>query len=352
MPKGPNQKLKLLYLMKIFLEKTDENHGLTMSELIAALESYGVSSERKSIYSDIESLRQYGMDIIGEQRDKSYCYYVGSREFELAELKLLVDSVQAAKFITAKKSGELIKKIESLASKYEAGQLHRQVYVAERVKTINENIYYNVDILHTAIATNVKITFQYFQWDVNKKMVLKREGARYEVSPWALSWDDDNYYLIAFDSREGKSKHFRVDKMLNIELSEGKREGKEQFAGFDIAHYNRKVFGMFGGEEETVKLECSNDLAGVIIDRFGKAVTLQKKNEKYFTVKVKVAVSRQFLSWVMALGEGVRILSPESVVERIREEIRRLANQYMKKEEKRQEITDDATIHECPDSYE
>ncbi|MBQ9991533.1 MAG: WYL domain-containing protein [Lachnospiraceae bacterium] len=332
MPKEPNQKLKLLYLMKILLEKTDENHGLTMSELLLSLEAYGISSERKSIYSDIESLRQYGMDIIGEKQDKSYRYYVGKREFELAELKLLVDSVQAAKFITAKKSGELIKKIENLTSKHEAGKLHRQVYVAERIKTINENIYYNVDVLHTAIATNVKITFQYFQWNVQKEMVLKRCGERYAVSPWALSWDDDNYYLIAFDHREDKIKHFRVDKMLNIELSAEQREGRESFGGFDIAQYNRKMFGMFGGEEEMVTLECVNELAGVIIDRFGKEITLHKKGSTHFTIKVKVAVSRQFLSWVMALGEGIRILSPDSVVEGIREEIKRLAKQYERRE--------------------
>lgn len=328
MPKGANQKLKILYLMKILLEKTDENHGLTMSELISSLAAYGVSAERKSIYDDIESLRQYGMDIVAMQQDKAYYYYVGKREFELAELKLLVDSIQAAKFITAKKSAELIKKIEGLVGKHEAGLLHRQVYMSGRVKTINENIYYNVDILHNAIAKKVKITFQYFQWNVNKEMILRRNGSVYEVSPWALSWDDDNYYLIAFDGREDRIKHFRVDKMLHIELSDEKREGKGEFAQFDIVLYHRKMFSMFAGEEETVKLECANELAGVIIDRFGKDVSLHKKDDTHFTVNVKVAVSRKFFSWVMALGEGVQVLSPQGVVEQIKEEIRRLAEQY------------------------
>ena len=328
MAKGVNQKLKLLYLMKILLEKTDENHGITMAEILSMLELYDISAERKSVYNDIENLRQYGMDIIGEHRSKGFSYYVGTRQFELAELKLLVDSVQAAKFITAKKSHELIKKIEGLASKYEASQLQRQVYVTERIKTVNESIYYNVDILHAAIEANSKITFQYFQWNVDKEMELRRNGALYEVSPWALSWDDENYYLIAFDSEEDKIKHFRVDKMLRIEMTDEMREGKDSFKEFDIAVYSRKLFGMFDGEEQMVKIECENYLAGVMIDRFGKDVPMVKKDEKHFTVTVKVAVSRQFLTWVMALGEGAKIVGPDAVVEQIKEEIERLYRQY------------------------
>ena len=328
MAKGVNQKLKLLYLMKILLEKTDENHGITMAEILSMLEVYDISAERKSVYNDIENLRQYGMDIIGEHRSKGFSYYVGTRQFELAELKLLVDSVQAAKFITAKKSHELIKKIEGLASKYEASQLQRQVYVTERIKTVNESIYYNVDILHAAIEANSNITFQYFQWNVDKEMELRRNGALYEVSPWALSWDDENYYLIAFDSEEDKIKHFRVDKMLRIEMTDEMREGKDSFKEFDIAVYSRKLFGMFDGEEQMVKIECENYLAGVMIDRFGKDVPMVKKDEKHFTVTVKVAVSRQFLAWVMALGEGAKIVGPDTVVEQIKEEIERLYRQY------------------------
>ena len=167
----------------------------------------------------MENLRTFGIDIIGEKENKTYYYHIGNRQFELAELKLLVDSVQAAKFLTAKKSRELIKKIEGLASKYEASKLQRQVYTAERIKTANENIYYNVDQIHMAIGSNVQITFQYFNWDVNKRQVLRKDGALYRVSPWALSWDDENYYLVAFDSEEDKIKHFRVDKMLHIELA-------------------------------------------------------------------------------------------------------------------------------------
>ncbi|MCI9200018.1 MAG: WYL domain-containing protein [Lachnospiraceae bacterium] len=328
MAKGVSQKLKIIYLMKILLEKTDEEHSITMQEIKESLEAYGIGAERKSLYSDIESLRQYGMDIIGRQMDRTYYYSVGNRQFELAELKLLVDSVQAAKFITAKKSNELIKKIESMASKYEASKLHRQVYVAERVKTMNESIYYNVDMIHAAIGANSKITFQYFQWNVDKKMELRRGGSLYEVSPWALSWSDENYYLIAFDSLEDKIKHFRVDKMLHIEMEGSKREGKKCFDEFDMAIYTRKMFGMFGGEEQMVKIECENALAGVMIDRFGKDVAIMKKDGEHFTVIVKVAVSRQFLSWVIALGEGAKIVGPESIVEQMKKEVDRLTKQY------------------------
>ncbi len=328
MSKGNNQKLKIIYLMKILLDRTDETHSITMQEIVSLLEIYGIRAERKSIYNDIENLRLYGMDIIGEKRERTYYYHIGNRQFELAELKLLVDSVQSAKFITAKKSNELIKKIEGMASKYEASQLHRQVYVAGRIKTMNESIYYNVDKIHAAIGGNRKITFQYFQWDVQKKMVLRRDGGLYEVSPWALSWDDENYYLIAFDSREDKIKHFRVDKMIHIEVTSDKREGRYHFRKFDMAAYARKTFGMFRGEEENVKIICINELAGVMIDRFGKDFSLTPVDEEHFAINVGVAVSRQFLAWVIALGEGVQIVEPQSVIDKMNEEIKRLINQY------------------------
>lgn len=328
MAKSSNQKLKLIYLMKILLERTDETHGITMPEIIEALAAYDISAERKSLYSDIENLRLYGLDIIGTQEDRTYFYHIGSRQFELAELKLLVDSVQSAKFITAKKSNELIKKIEGLASKYEASQLHRQVFVSGRVKTMNESIYYNVDRIHTAIAGNSRITFQYFQWNVEKKMELRHDGAVYEVSPWSLSWDDENYYLIAYDGTEGIIKHFRVDKMLHIKSNGKEREGKQAFKSFDMAAYARKMFGMYGGKEECVRIECNNSFAGVMIDRFGKDVSMIRLDDKKFVVNVEVAVSRQFLAWIIGLGEGVTITGPDSVVEMMHAEIDRLVRQY------------------------
>lgn len=210
MAKSANQKLKIMYLMKILLEQTDEEHSISKQDILTTLNQYGIS----------------------------------------AELKLLVDSVQSAKFITAKKSNELIRKIESLASKHEAPKLYRQVYVVNRIKIMNKNIYIYVDVIHTAIAANEQIRFQYFQWNVQKKMELRHNGAYYQVSPWALSWDDENYYLIAYDSAAGKIKHFRVDKMLNIESTKDRREGKEQFKEFDMAIYARKVFGMYGSARQ------------------------------------------------------------------------------------------------------
>ena len=333
MAKSSNQKLKLVYLMKILLEKTDETHSITMSEIIDALQAYGIGAERKSLYDDLETLRVYGMDIIGTQEDRKYYYHVGNRQFELAELKLLVDSVQSAKFITEGKSNELIKKIEGLASQYEASQLHRQVFVNGRVKTMNESIYYNVDRIHTAIGENSRIRFRYFQWNVDKEMELRHNGAVYEVSPWALSWDDENYYLIAYDSIQGIIKHFRVDKMLNIESSGEQREGKQMFKSFNMAAYARKTFGMYGGVEEWVRIKCDNSLAGVMIDRFGKDVSMTRLNEKQFVATVDVAVSRQFMAWVIGLGDGAEIIGPESVVDEMRKEIKRLAGQYGRSEE-------------------
>lgn len=330
MPKSSNQKLKLIYLMKIFLERTDETHSITMPEIIAALASYNISAERKSLYNDIDSLRLYGLDVIGNQENRIYSYRIGNRYFELAELKLLVDSVQSAKFITAKKSNELIKKIEGLASKYEASQLHRQVFVAGRVKTMNESIYYNVDRIHSAITQNIRITFQYFQWNVDKEMELRHNGELYEVSPWSLSWDDENYYLIAYDSAKGIIKHFRVDKMLNIKSIEKEREGKQAFKSFDMAAYARKMFGMYGGKEESVRIECDNSFAGVMIDRFGKDISMIRIDDKRFFINVEVAVSRQFLAWIMGLGEGIKLAGPDNVVEMMRAEIDRLKKQYSK----------------------
>ena len=328
MAKESNQKLKLIYLMKILLENTDDTHSISMPEILEKLSSYGISAERKSIYGDMECLRQYGMDIIGERMERTYYYHVGNRQFELPELKLLVDSVQSAKFITTKKSNELIKKIEGFASKYEASQLQRQVFVAERVKTMNESIYLNVDAIHSAIASNYKIRFQYFQWNVQKKMELRKNGDYYEVSPWTLSWDDENYYLIAFDSEAGIIKHYRVDKMLHIEELADKREGRQHFKEFDMAVYVRKTFAMYGGDEYNVRLECNNSLVGVMIDRFGRDVMILPLDAEHFAINVKVAVSMQFLHWIMALGSGVKLTSPSIVVETIKKEIQRLNEQY------------------------
>lgn len=328
MAKGTNQKMKLMYLMKILLEKTDDEHSLTLAEILQELARYDVTAERKSIYADFESLRLYGMDIISEQRNRTVYYHVGSRDFEIAELKLLVDAVQSSKFITEKKSRELIKKLEGYASQYEAKELHRQVYVQGRIKTMNESIYYNVDKIHQAMGKNVQIKFQYYQWNVEKEMELRHDGAFYQISPWELLWDDENYYLVGYDHKAQQVRHYRVDKMLKIGLTERARDGKELFDKIDRASYSKKRFGMFDGEIQTVKLQCKNHFAGVIIDRFGKKVNLRKVDDEHFTVNVDVAVTGQFIGWVVAMGDGVKIVGPDSAVEQMRKEIERLMEQY------------------------
>lgn len=326
--KGEHQKLKMLILAQLFLSKTDDEHGLTMAEIIENLKMEGVNADRKTLYTDIEELREFGMDIIAEKKGKNFFYHIGSREFELPELKLLVDSVQSAKFITDKKSKELIKKLESLVSIYEGKKLQRQVVIAGRVKTINENIYYNVDQIHEAIGKECQIEFQYFQWNIHKEMTLRKNGAFYQVSPWALMWDDENYYLVAYDDQEKKIKHYRVDKMLHVSVIEKRRQGEEDFKEFDMPHYTKSLFGMFGGKETQVTLMAENEKIGILIDRFGKDIPISKVDDQHVKTTVNVAISNQFLGWIMSLGDGIQVLGPESVVTSMKEEIQRLYNLY------------------------
>ena len=299
-----------------------------MPEILSALEAYGVTADRKSIYNDLRDLEVLGIEVEGEPVGNRYHYHVLNRPFELPELKLLVDAIQSSKFITERKTNALIKKLEQLVSQYEAVKLQRQVYVSGRIKTMNESIYYTVDAIHNAISENKKIRFQYYQWNVKKEMELRHGGAFYHISPWGLSWDDENYYLVGYDSEADTLKHYRVDKMLHIEMSEEKREGQEHFKKLDMADYAKKSFGMFGGKEQKVKLLVQNELAGVMIDRFGKDIMMIPKDEKHFTVNVDVRVSNQFLGWVFSLGNGVKIISPDEVVEQMKREVERLREQY------------------------
>ena len=286
MPKGTNQKLKLYRLAQIMLENTDDEHYITMPEIMEELGKYEVTADRKTIYADLRDLSVLGIEVEGEPIGNRYHYRVVNRPFELPELKLLVDSIQSSKFITEKKTNTLIKKLEKLVSKYDAQRLQRQVYVSGRIKTMNESIYYTVDAIHNAISENKKIKFQYFQWNVKKEMELRHGGAWYHISPWGLSWDDENYYMIGYDTEAQLIKHYRVDKMLH------------------------------------------NSLAGVIIDRFGKDVMMIPEDADHFRVNVDVHVSKQFLGWVFSLGEAVKIIGPDEVVEQMRGEARRLMEQY------------------------
>lgn len=323
------QKLKLLYLLKILTERSDEEHCLGAQALIDALAEYGIRAERKSIYDDIAQLIEFGYDIGLVKARTGGGYYLSGREFELAELKLLVETVQASRFLTVKKSRELIGKIEKLASKAEAGQLQRQVYVANRIKTANESIYYIVDDIHRAIQKNEQISFQYLEWNLEKELVPRKDGKLYQISPWALTCKDENYYLIGHDGESDTIKHFRVDKMGQIRVLSGiGRRGASLFERFDIAAYANKTFGMFGGREEVVTMEFENRLIGVILDRFGKEVPVRRKDEEHFSVRVQVALSGQFYGWLTGLGVGAKILAPAEVAEEYRAHLRRALAQY------------------------
>ena len=328
MPKGTHNKFKLYRLAQIMLEKTDEDHYITMPEIMEALNAYEITADRKTIYQDLKDLYFLGIDVQGEPVGNRYHYHVVGRTFELPELKLLVDAIQSSKFITEKKTRALIKKLETLVSKHDASKLQRQVFVSGRIKTMNESIYYTVDAIHNAISENKKIKFQYFQWNVKKEMELRHGGEYYHISPWGLTWDDENYYLIGYDSEAKGIRHYRVDKMLHIESSTETREGRELFDKLDMAEYTKKSFGMHGGKEQSVKLLVENSLAGVMIDRFGSDIMMIPAGDNHFTVHVNVRVSGHFLGWIISLGEGVKIVGPNEVIEQMKLEIERLQKQY------------------------
>lgn len=317
--RGKNQKLKLLYLAKIMQEQTDDTHMLTMSQIINELAKYDIEAQRKSVYDDLAALNFFGIEIIKYQEFGNTWYYCGARDFELAELHIIIDAIASSKFITEKKSKELIKKIEHMASNHDAKLIDRDVYVSGRVKNMNESIFYTVDAIQNAIANNHRITFQYFNWNVDGEMELKHDGKFYNISPWALLWDDENYYLLGYDNDVKDFKHYRVDKMLHTEEAKTKRQGEAKFNKLDKEIYTKKHFRMFGGEEERVTLLCKNEMANVIIDQFGRDVTLRKVDDEYFKVNVDVVVSNQFLAWIIALEGNVVVVAPEIIKEKMKQ---------------------------------
>lgn len=325
MAKSEGQKLKLLYIINMLEEHSDENHPLSTAEIIRRLESLGIHSERKSIYDDIAKLCDFGYDIIQIHSRQGGGYYLAEREFELPELKLLVDAVQSSRFITTKKSRELIKKLEAKVSKYDAGKLQRQVYVAGRIKTENESIYYNIDNIHRAIQENLQISFQYLDWNLKKQMVPRVNGQK-TVSPWAMIWREENYYLVAYDSEDRIMKHYRVDKMGQVQVLESVREGMEQFSKIDLAAYTNRTFGMYGGEEETVTMQFPNRLIGVVMDRFGKEADIRPMDGEAFRVRARVAVSGQFFGWLAGIGKEAVIVSPEEVREQYKNWLQDIMN--------------------------
>lgn len=330
MPKKPLQNQKLLRLQQLFLQETDENHGLTMEEILSHLAEFGITAERKSIYENIDTLNQCGMDILREKRGGHTYYYAASREFENAELRLLADAVASSRFITAKKSEELLKKLEALTSRHYAAGLRRQVHVPSRIKNMNETIFYMVDDLNRAIAKNVAIEFCYYDWKTDGqtlKRVPRYDGRRYLVSPWQLLWEDEFYYLVAFDHRTATIRHYRVDRMGEIALTEERRQGAEEFKKIRMEDYTARLFGMFAGETKTVVLTFPDRLLDVMIDRFGKDLRLQKsQKEGFLTLRAPVIPSLPFYGWLLSLGDEVTLDAPEELkqeyIETIQKEIK------------------------------
>ena len=326
MPRIEGQKARLLALLRILARKTDPDHKLAGPELLRLLEAEGYTAERKSLYDDIRALQQAGYDI-ESTRGRGSGFWMASREFELPELKLLVDAVQASRFITRRKSEQLIRKLEGFASEHEAKQMQRQVFVANRIKTMNESIYYNVDALHTAISEDRQVSFLYLDWTLEKKKAPRRGGARYQVSPWAMAWENDNYYLVGYEEGRG-IRHYRVDKMSRLEPCEEARTGREDFASFDMAAYTRTMFGMYRGKQQPVCLRCEDKLVGPMLDRFGTGVTLLPREDGHFDLTVPASVSPQFLGWVAGFAGGVEILGPQNVRQEMAALAARLAAQH------------------------
>ncbi len=309
MAKMPNQKMKALYIMDYLMRNSDEEHPVPMKEIISYLKNSGISAERKSIYSDIEGLQLFGVDILSCPKG----YYVVSREFELPELKMLVDCVSASKFITEKKSEKLIKKIESLASKHQGSKLHRQVYIADRIKAANEDIYRSVDTLSEAINEKKKISFKYFEYDTNKRRKFRNNGGEYLVSPYSLTVSDENYYLISHYPKHSNLTHFRVDRMVDIKITEEMCEDVENIMGenFNIGEYSKKIFSMYSGENTRVEITCDNNMMNSVMDRFGEEVFVQKVDDEHFKVTVNVDISPTFFAWIFTFAGKMKITAPE-----------------------------------------
>lgn len=318
--KSENQKLKLIYLIDILTKYTDEEHSLNASEIIEKLKSYGIKAERKSIYSDIQILSDSDILDIDQVSGRNGGFRVLGRKFELAELKMLVDAVQASKFISNKQCSSLIKKLSEFVSVYDEKKLSRSVYIYDRIQDKEKNAYYLIDNIHTAISENSSITFQYTELSPSKKRIKRHGGELYEVSPYSLIWRDAYYYLIAYHHASETIRHFRVDKMENITITEQPRLGKDLFDKISLNDYSSNVFDMFGGKEYMVHFSCDKNFAGAMFDRFGTNIRIEEYEDR-FEFYAPVQISVRFFGWLFGFAGGVRILSPKNVVDEYKKQI-------------------------------
>ena len=330
MSRKEGQKLKLLRLLQLLIEHTDDTHGLTMPEMIAALGELGIKAERKSLYDDLITLEELGFTV-EKTSTRPPRYYLSERIFELAELKLLVDAIQSSKFITEERSRLLIDKLKRFAGRYGASELSRTVYVEGRAKTMNRSVLYSIDEIHRAINENKRITFKYFSYDYMKERRFHRDGSLYCVSPVALIWREENYYLVAHDEGTDTTRNFRVDKMYKVSMTDTERRLPEGEERLNSADYTRKIFGMYRGEETAVTLDCDEDMANIIIDRFGQDVPFIK-SERGFKATVSVMVSPLFYSWLSGFGTRLTVTSPEWVKRGYIEELEKILDSYTEEE--------------------
>lgn len=324
MPKSYNQKLKILYIRDYLERNSHEAHPVSTAELLQMLGTHGISCDRKTIYADIEALQNFGMDIV-KLPGKGGGYYLASRIFELPELKLLIDAVQSSRYLTEKKSRELITKLCDQCNRYDAGLMRREVVVSGRVKSMNETIYYNVDAIQSAISENRQISFRYFDWDLGGKRRYRDRS--YAASPYGLCQDNENCYLLAHSERHGVTS-YRVDRMSDIRTLPDVRTPCPELTGKALVAHAGKLFQMYAGETVTVRLRFHRSLINVVIDRFGKDTILTPDGSEHFTFTVDVAISPMFLSWVIGFGSRAQILSPKSVIDACRSLCREAAAQY------------------------
>lgn len=330
MSKSEKQKQKILYILKFLYENTDEEHTLTVNDIIAKLSEYDISAERRSVYRDIQTLQDFGFDIVMQKND-SYGYYLGERLFETAELEILIDSVQSSRFITKKKSEQLIKKLSRLTSKAQARNFSRQLFIWDRIKNMNESILYTVDSIHNAVSTNRKVRFKYFDYDLKMKKVFRRNGEHYTANPLALTFDNENYYLIAYTEKYDEFVTYRVDRMTDVTVTNDKRCMPQK--PFNVAEYVKPIFSMFDGEVEQITCLFHKSLLNVVIDRFGENVTLREDSEDTFKATFKAAVSPSFLSWIIGFGASALVVSPKWVADEVYNLALEAVQQYEDNEE-------------------